>query len=543
MGNSNQVDNERTQEKGTGHAVKISLDNIDKVKKCICKINYQKNNDRTSGTGFFMLVNDIKYIITNYHIISERLININIIIQIYNKKKFIIKLNNRKYKFFRTLDITTIELNNSDDILNHIDFLDYDLNYIKGYEKYTNKDVFTLQYPMDSIELASGKILKVINNYEFKHNLDTEFGSSGSPIILHNSLLVIGIHKESDNKEKVNYGSFIGEIIKANNENNYIIGEIYITKDNIGKNIRIINSYDEYCRKSNLSEKNIKENFRNERELKESLIIEINNIKISFSYFYKFQKEGRYNIKYIFNSPINNCYMLFYKCTCLTNLNLSKFHTQNVTNMFGMFWNCSSLINIDLSDVSTKNVINMNNMFKDCSSLNNLDLSSFNTENVKYMNGMFQNCYSLISLNLSNFNTENVIYMNDMFNNCSSLINLNILNFNTENVNNMGGMFSGCSSLIYLDISNFNTENVAIMNDMFSGCSSLLNLDLSNFNTQNVSSMLNMFSNCSSLYNLNILYFNTENVYNMQGIFNNCKAYETKTIITNDSKIFNLMNE
>ena len=52
-----------------------------------------------------------------------------------------------------------------------------------------------------------------------------------------------------------------------------------------------------------------------------------------------------------------------------------------------------------------------------------------------------------------------------------------------------------------------------------------------------------MFSNCLSLYNLNILYFNTENVYNMQGIFNNCKAYETKTIITNDSKILNLMNE
>ena len=69
MGNSNQDDDERSQEKSTGHAVKISLDNIDKVKKCICKINYQKNNDRTSGTGFFMLVNDIKYIITNYHII------------------------------------------------------------------------------------------------------------------------------------------------------------------------------------------------------------------------------------------------------------------------------------------------------------------------------------------------------------------------------------------------------------------------------------------------------------------------------------------
>ena len=53
-------------------------------------------------------------------------------------------------------------------------------------------------------------------DYEFDHDISTDVGSSGSPIILLNLMMVIGIHKNKKN-EKVNRGTFIGEIINEIN--------------------------------------------------------------------------------------------------------------------------------------------------------------------------------------------------------------------------------------------------------------------------------------------------------------------------------------
>ena len=172
----------------------------------------------TQGTGFFMIINDIKYLLTNYHVINKNLIDKIINIEIYNNKKIeIIKnMNYRNIKFYEYLDITIIEIKESDYIIKDIDFLDYDLNYIRGYEQYRNIDVFSLQYTNKGIEVAMGKIIDIIDNYDFKHSIDTEYGASGSPIIIPNTLKVIGIHKQSDKYEPINYGSFIGEIFKNN---------------------------------------------------------------------------------------------------------------------------------------------------------------------------------------------------------------------------------------------------------------------------------------------------------------------------------------
>ena len=80
MGVSNSIEKENR----TGHAIKIPLRTIYKVSKSICKISYMKH----SGTGFFMLLNDIKCIFTNYHIISKDLINKVINIEIYNNYNY-----------------------------------------------------------------------------------------------------------------------------------------------------------------------------------------------------------------------------------------------------------------------------------------------------------------------------------------------------------------------------------------------------------------------------------------------------------------------
>ena len=553
---------------------------IYKAKKSICKIFYEK----IFGAGFFVLLNNsFKCLITVHHVIPKSLFNNIVNIQIYNGKTIQILLNNRYIKFYENLDITIIEIKDFDGIVEDIDFLEYDLNYINSYANYLNEDLVCLQIIKgNSFEysFSIGKITEIINQNEFKYVIGAIQITSGTPIILYNSLKVIGIHKGKDFSNNFNYGTFIGEIVKDNDlnniyrvnnciknkvENNFIIGKIFISQNDIGKNIRIINSYEEQLR--NALNNNIKEEFKNEKEIKECKI-EINNEIIPFSYSIKFRKEGIYKIKYSFEKCLNNMSYIFYDCSSLTELDLSNFNTKNVTNMGNMFYRCSSLINLNLSNFNTKNVTdmscmfslcssltdlklsnfntenvnNMSFMFSGCSSLKNLDISNFNTQNVTNMSFMFYNCSSLTDLNLSKFNTQNVKNMNAMFYNCSSLTNLNLSNFNTQNVSDMSFLFMECSSLSNLNLSNFDTKNATNMNHMFYNCSSLIDLNLSNFNTQNVTDMSCMFSYCSSLSNLNLSNFNTQNVKNMGLIFYYCKAFEMKSILTNDLNLLNKIN-
>jgi len=301
------------------------------------------------------------------------------------------------------------------------------------------------------------------------------------------------------------YKKYERDIEGNNKKNNIIIGEINISSKNINKDIQIINSFENNKRIYGYEDKEDDYKHENEKEIKENIEIRINGKKIEFSYKYKFNKEGKYKIEYLFKKDLTKTNYLFHYCESLTNLDLSNFNTQYVTNMSYMFDYCHSLKNINLSNFNTQNVTNMCAMFLNCISLTNLNLSNFNTQNVTNMNGMFLECKSLTNLNLSNFNTQNVTDMRDMFNDCKSLTNLNLSNFNTQNVTYMDYMFSCCNSLTNLNLSNFNTQNVTDMSHMFDGCKSLTNLNLSNFNTQNVADMSLMFNNCNSLKKENII--------------------------------------
>ena len=86
----------------------------------------------------------------------------------------------------------------------------------------------------------------------------------------------------------------------------------------------------------------IKKGEYNEKEIKDNCEIRINDEKIPFSYKYKFNKKGKYIIKYSFNKNITKINFLFCDCKCLVNINLFNFNTQNVTNMGCMFLGCSS---------------------------------------------------------------------------------------------------------------------------------------------------------------------------------------------------------
>ena len=288
------------------------------------------------------------------------------------------------------------------------------------------------------------------------------------------------------------------------NENNFIIGKLYIGENDINKNIRIINSFEEIKRKYNYYKVDNELRFYNEKEIMENCQIEINEKRKKFSYFIKASKPGIITIKYIFKSNLKKTDFMFSECTNLIELDLMNFSTKDITNMSCMFFQCTSLKDLKLRHYYT-NVIDMNCMFYGCVSLTNLDLSCFLTDNVLNMSRMFFGCKSLRNINLSSFNTQKVGDMYGMFCGCESLENLNLLNFSTQNVVNMTRMFFGCKSLNILDLSKFNTNKVAYMNSMFYGCLSLKKLNLLNFDTKNVVNMDDMFIGCLSLKVQNII--------------------------------------
>ena len=88
------------------------------------------------------------------------------------------------------------------------------------------------------------------------------------------------------------------------NNMNYIIAEIDINENNINKNIRIINSYEISKKQFDLNNGVDDSKYENEKEIKEKCKIKINNKIIEFSYFYKFNKEGKYIIKYSFTNNL-----------------------------------------------------------------------------------------------------------------------------------------------------------------------------------------------------------------------------------------------
>ena len=184
----------------------VPLKKSNKLSKSICKIIDKNSTEQKYGTGFFMIYESLKLLISNYHVISSNILNKNIEIEIWNEKKFSLKLDkkNRYIKLFEEpIDISIIEIKDSDGINKDIEYLNYDLNYITGFSQYKDLDVICIGYPFGKdLAPGSGTIIE-INDYEFDHDIPTEKGSSGSPIVLFDTLKVIGIHKHG-HKEKKN---------------------------------------------------------------------------------------------------------------------------------------------------------------------------------------------------------------------------------------------------------------------------------------------------------------------------------------------------
>ena len=425
---------------------------LNQMNKCVCRIY-----NGCEGTGFFTKIpfNNIllPVLITNNHIINQNDIKNNKKLSIYLDKEIrSIKIDEKRKRYTNEkLDITIIEIKEEDKLNNeYIELDDNIIDYFKLNKKekpnyinelYCNKSIYILNYPEgNNIVVSYGKPPK-LSDMGISHKCNTKEGSSGSPILLIKNQKLIGVHYGTSNIYEFNKGTLLiysiiefqkiknnllifDNIGKINNNEikNYIIGEFDIKKDN--ENIRIINSYEQYRKENNLQD--LGKEYENEEEIKRCEI-RINDELIPFCYDYKFNKKGKYQIKYIFKENIKKIDFMLYKCSSLENMNLSNFNSQNVTNMRSMFFGCSSLKNINLSNFNSQNVTNMSFMFCRCSSLANIDLSNFNTQKVNNMSFMFYGCSSLTNINLSNFNIQDVIDMNDMFYGCHKLKKNNVI--------------------------------------------------------------------------------------------------------------------
>ena len=223
-------------------------DDLSNISRAICKIKIEYKLGRIMGTGFLLKFNIEKEmfycLISNEHVIKNDILQDNntIILLSYDNefKNANIKLGNKK-RYIKSyididLDITLVEILDEDNIIKDY-FLFPELENMVN-NKLINNKIYIPQYAGGK-ELVNGRgIIKEINRYEFTHLVNTEKGSSGSPIFLENSTKVIGIHKEGHKDKTENYGDFIYPVIniikndikRKRNNGKYIYedGEYYI---------------------------------------------------------------------------------------------------------------------------------------------------------------------------------------------------------------------------------------------------------------------------------------------------------------------------
>ena len=220
----------------------IPLNKLNQLVKSICKIF---NSYHIIATGFFMKVSDTqKYLITNYHVINELNGKETIIFLDNEKKKFKLTSKDRLIKYYKEpKDITAIEIKESDPFYKEVQFLDYDIDYMeKGYLIYKHQEIYIPFCSTKGDMGYKGRLLDFTNN-EFSHDCGLENGCSGAPIILANSMKVIGVHKGNYRKTLRGAGTFVGEIIKEiefpnfENISNLDKNKIFINNNNSNSNI------------------------------------------------------------------------------------------------------------------------------------------------------------------------------------------------------------------------------------------------------------------------------------------------------------------
>ena len=410
-----------------------------------------------------------------------------------------------------------------------------------------------MHYPKGGeIKLFPGIIKRVEeNNYTFHHYCNTDFGSSGSPIINSFNYKVIGIHKGYKELRKINFGTLLKEPIQKFNEKFHMskkndIEEEFILTYRLPKDeYENYNDDDDYfeinetfelltCEKLSelkiFGEKFVENNKdickmiidEQEKELSvyldkpfEEIKIKLKNIHLIKNMSYIFcgckslisigynNNSGSSEILMNLNKVTNISYM-FCGCENLKELpDMSRWNTSNICNMSFVFFRCKSLPEIpDISKWDTKNVTNMSFMFSGLSSLDYLpDISNWNTENVTDMSFLFSGKYFEFGSGEEEFNNNFINVLEEIFNKAYNIPNYSRINKNQYQ--NLQYLMSKNYVTELPDISKWNTKNLVNMSSLFCGCKRLYSLpDISKWNTKNVVNMCSLFAGCKRLGSL-----------------------------------------
>ena len=519
---------------------KEETDELYSYESAICKIKLPHNIKYCSGTGFFCEIYDDtipfkKALFTNNHIINKKILGNNNEIQFeICEKLYKIKITkNRKVFTNEDLDYACIEIFDEDKI---IKYFRIDNTIFKDLNKLINKEIFILQYPNGKLSHDCGKILDIKNNKIF-HNVSTDSGSSGSPLIKrYNTNIIIGIHygseKDGINRDKclINLATPIDIVIKdikfqLFNIKNKIIKNKIVFRNKINLIYEKNNNYN-YFEKSKIIfglefVKNNKNNIKLLINGEESELIEKYDLK-----------DGLNNIQLIMLNKLTNIEYMFKGANSLKNIEGLKYlDTKEVINFSDMFYGCKSLSNINvLKNWDVSKGKNFSKMFQGCSSLYDINpLQNWNVSNGNNFEGIFCGCSILSDIKpLQNWNVSKGINFSNIFRGCIFIKDLNALkNWNVSKGNNFSNMFYGCSKLSDLNaLQEWNVSNGINFEGMFYECSSLLNINaLQNWNVSKGINFSSMFEGCLYLSNINALQnWNVSNSLNFSGMFSQCKS-------------------
>ena len=208
----------------------IDINKIYNIAKCTVKIEINIDNKTYIGSGFFLKFernnNKMFYcLMTNEHVITPDFINkkIEILIKYENENHSLsLKLDREEriiilFKEVLDLDVTIIEIIPKDKI-DDSNFLTPSLN--PQFDLTTKIQI--VQFPLgNKLSYSNGSILRIDcerNCYYFYHDASTQFGSSGSPIVLENDNKVFAIHKGTIKEQTSNVGILIGIIVEIMKE-------------------------------------------------------------------------------------------------------------------------------------------------------------------------------------------------------------------------------------------------------------------------------------------------------------------------------------
>ena len=161
----------------------------------------------------------MKVLLTCNHVLKENLIKNNSTIT-FKHQDTIKNLNINEKRFVCTneeLDYTCIQILNEDNL---DDYFQIDTNINQDPKEIYKNELFAIyQCPEgNDVSLSEGKIEEFKSDGVIWHNISTDKGSSGGPLILSKNLNVVGIHRGGNSTKELNNAIFIKNVLDDINQ-------------------------------------------------------------------------------------------------------------------------------------------------------------------------------------------------------------------------------------------------------------------------------------------------------------------------------------